>query len=297
MRRSDLTAQDGGWEGLLLEPERPARPALRVEVVSGRRLAILRDDEPVLLARFDDCYGVDYLRTGRHRSPVRPLRADEARRVRDLPGPPAARWAHRFARELAAAPGPLHTGRWVIRPWMPGSGVTSLLRPEHPDGYLDWFSGDTEAVLPLRDLSCPRDGRVSAYRKQARAGILPPVLLWWVSGLNAHVVLDGHDRLVAALAEDDEPPLLTLHRAHDRPFPAESLLGEYDRQVASLEQVAARGTAGARQALADLHRRWARRLAEAADGPARTRAWPMPGGPAAWTRLTAPHRGETRPWL
>ncbi|MGB8939405.1 MAG: hypothetical protein WCD21_04060 [Streptomyces sp.] len=36
------------------------------------------------------------------------------------------------------------------------------------------------------------DPRVKAYRKQARDGTLPPVLLWWVSGLDCHLVLDGH---------------------------------------------------------------------------------------------------------
>ncbi|GIJ79218.1 hypothetical protein SAMN05443287_102510 [Micromonospora phaseoli] len=35
-------------------------------------------------------------------------------------------------------------------------------------------------------------------------------MLWWISGLDCYVVLDGHDRLVAAVAEAQEPPLLAL---------------------------------------------------------------------------------------
>ncbi|WP_262413930.1 hypothetical protein [Actinacidiphila acidipaludis] len=41
---------------------------------------------------------------------------------------------------------------------------------------------------------------------------LAPVLLWWVSGLDCHLILDGHARLAAAIAECVEPPLLQLHR-------------------------------------------------------------------------------------
>ncbi|MYX98297.1 hypothetical protein GT045_26700 [Streptomyces sp. SID486] len=45
---------------------------------------------------------------------------------------------------------------------------------------------------------------------------LPPVLLWWASGLDCHLVLDGHARLAAAIAESLEPPLLQLHRTVPR---------------------------------------------------------------------------------
>jgi len=35
-------------------------------------------------------------------------------------------------------------------------------------------------------------------------------LLWWISGLDCYVLMDGHDRLVAAVAEQVEPPMLAL---------------------------------------------------------------------------------------
>lgn len=37
-----------------------------------------------------------------------------------------------------------------------------------------------------------------------------PVLLWWISGLDCYVILDGHDRILAAIAEDREPPFMAL---------------------------------------------------------------------------------------
>jgi hypothetical protein len=51
-----------------------------------------------------------------------------------------------------------------------------------PAGYLDWTDG-RQGVLPMRALPGPEGGRVKAYRKLAREGTLPPVLLWWISGL------------------------------------------------------------------------------------------------------------------
>ncbi|MEV4458033.1 hypothetical protein [Microbispora sp. NPDC049633] len=297
MRRSDLTGPHG-WAGLLLELERPARPALRVEVAPGRRLAIVQNDEPVLLARVDGhYYGIDYLRTERFRSPLRPLRAGESRRIHDPPGAPAARWAHRFAGELLAA-GPLHAGRWTIRTEVRGLDVRpGLVRHEHPEGYLGRFSSGAGEVVPLRELPSPDDGRVKAYRRQARDGTLPPVLLWWISGLTAYVVVDGHDRLVAALAEGEEPPFLVLLRTHDRPLDAEASVREYRRQVTSVEREVVRGTPGAPQALTGLHRTWVRAFDHLANGPAPTRAWPMPGGRTAWTCLAAVFGDRTHPWL
>ncbi|MDX3235410.1 hypothetical protein PV392_06910 [Streptomyces sp. ME03-5709C] len=72
--------------------------------------------------------------------------------------------------------------------------------------------GELWEILPLRPMPGADDSRVKAYRKQAREGTLPPVLLWWVSGLDCHLILDGHARLAAAIAESVEPPLLQLHR-------------------------------------------------------------------------------------
>jgi hypothetical protein len=60
-------------------------------------------------------------------------------------------------------------------------------------------------VLPLRPLSAPDSSRVKALRKHARAGTLAPVLMWWVTFLDGWLLLDGHDRAVAALAEGVPP--------------------------------------------------------------------------------------------
>ena len=58
-----------------------------------------------------------------------------------------------------------------------------------------------DTVLALRPPSAPDSSRVKAWRKRARERVLPPVLLWWIEGLAAYVILDGHDRLQAASLE------------------------------------------------------------------------------------------------
>ncbi|MFE9446302.1 hypothetical protein ACFYO2_47135 [Streptomyces sp. NPDC006602] len=112
-----------------------------------------------------------------------------------------------------------------------------MLVDDHPDGYIDWFVHSSSwEVLPLRPMPDADDSRVKAFRKQAREGTLPPILLWWVSGLDCHLILDGHARLAAAIAESVEPPLLQLHRT----VPRDDLAARIDEAVGFYEHELAR---------------------------------------------------------
>jgi hypothetical protein len=267
--------------GLALELTQPHRPALRVEVAGHGRLVLRQNDTVVLTAQIDPhLYGVDYSLTGRFRPPIPPIRAARAAAIgADDPGPVRlARWAHHFATALTDADGgPLHTGRWVISPEVPPQRWASLLLPAER-GWIDWFAGNgTWSILPLRPLDSSDSGRVKSYRKQARAGTLAPVLLWWISGLDCYVVLDGHDRLAAALAEDRVPPLLALssvsaHRvARDR----EAALNRYTGSVDALGRQVAAGVPGSVEALAAVNRRLGEHLRAIETHYGTTRAWPL----------------------
>lgn len=128
-------------------------------------------------------------------------------------------WSRRFAADLWQAPArsPLHEGRWHLGPAPPRFSC-SVLDPatvhsvvtQAASGEVDW--GRPVYPITLRNMSAPDDGRVKAWRKLARRGQLPPVLLWWVSGLQAYVVLDGHDRLNAASCEGVGVDTIGLHR-------------------------------------------------------------------------------------
>ncbi|MGW0122545.1 hypothetical protein [Streptomyces sp. NPDC003327] len=296
MRREDLLGEDGTWTGLTLEVRSRRRPGLCL-FSADRRLLLAQGERPVLLASVDgDDGGVEFWRTNTYRSVVPPTRAAAARERAGRPD----RWAHRFAECLVADPGgPLHDGRWLLSRESPltraddgrtpGAYWGEMIVEGHPEGYVDWFvhSGSWE-ILPLRPMPGPLDARVKAYRKQAREGILPPVLLWWVSGLDCHVVLDGHARLAAALAESVTPPLLHLHRT----APGDEVAAGTERAVERYEAELARFAAlrdrhggavpdGAATAGASL----ARALEELRTAKRPSWAWPLAGGRAEWCRV------------
>ncbi|MBT2445075.1 hypothetical protein J7E93_34295 [Streptomyces sp. ISL-36] len=260
-------------------------PPLRMEMTDGRRMLLRQGGRPVLLARVDeDRGGVRVHRRHGYRSPLPPIRASDARRRPD--------WRHRYARWLETADeSPLHAGRWVLRerevfpPYVWGTDFLAAW----PDGHLDWNQG-WNGVVPLRPLSADDAPRVKAYRRQARDGSLPPVLLWWVTAFDGWLLLDGHDRAVAALAEGQRPGTVVLARGEDEDRIAEllgPLPGEYERLAARRF----RGPDPERQRAALAHG-----LSLFAAGvpydEARTRAWPIPGGAAEWEARMLEFRHE-----
>lgn len=167
----------------------------------------------------------------------------------------------------------------------------ALLARGDPDGHLDWdVTGRWWRVLPLRRLPDPGTDRVEAYRRQIREGVLPPVLLWFISGLECHVLLDGHHRLAAAIAEDHAPAFLAL--AVRRPDEeVRELAAKYTRDYAltvdRLQQLVQSDTPGAAAQLARTHDQFARIIHGVAGQPGPTRAWPLPGGTEAWQATAA----------
>jgi hypothetical protein len=300
MRVRELTDPDGTgrWGGLAFDVDAPARPDLRVEVAGGRRMLLRQGTRPLVFARITDhYYGVDFLRAGEVRSPVAPCRADRARALAASgPDEAVARWARAFAGELStAAEGPLHTGRWTLTrhdggrrfAHLPPAERWLLLAGDH-DGHINWFTAPSgQDIVPLRAPSALGAARVKAYRKQARDGVLPPILLWWISGLCCHVLLDGHDRIAAALAEDREPPVLVLALQGDeeeKSMGRDWALWHYARAMAQAESQVTAGTSHAFTGFVAVNRRLGETLADIENAWGRTRAWPVPGGADAWQR-------------
>ena len=244
-------------------------PALRVLSAAGGRVLVRQGTRDVLLARVDrDHYGVHVHVLPGWRSPVPPVTAAEARRL----GGDPVRWAHRFADVLTE---PLHDGEWVLtNRELPRHVLGGDLVRDHPTSYLDWFGAGWQGAVPLRRLSDVDGARVRAYRKLGKD--LPPVLLWAQTGLDGYVVLDGHDRLVAALADGTPPPALVLARAGDGSWLPEA--------TARHEDLLRRADARGRAVLA---RRFAELVAALPEETARTMAWPLPGGAAEWDRIAA----------
>lgn len=279
----------------MLDVDSPSRPGLRVEVASGGRMLLRQDARPVLLARVAAYHrGVDYARLAGYRSPVAPCRAARARAAAGFgPAEGAARWARSFAADLAASwTGPLHAGRWVLarddRAARPAGTPDYWSHHASADsGYVGWdcFLPGRRAVLPLRALSPPDAARVKAYRKQARDGTLPPVLTWFIGGLDSDVLLDGHDRLAAALAEGQEPAALSLTLLGDERTQEQArnhALSQYARDMALAENLIASGRRLPQTGYLQANRSLGRALRDIGSWPGRTRAWLLTGGAAAW---------------
>lgn len=282
MRRDELP---GG--GLRLGVTAPALPRMRIEVAGPNRFWVWQETRPVLLAQVERRrYGVHYLRLAGAVSVLPPITAALART--------APSWPHRYASWLATAPGPLYAGWWSLYPWQPAW-------PEHvwrsevadadPVGYLDWLEG-WQGVVPIRRLPAADEGRVKAYRKLALEGLLPPLLLWWISGLDGWLLLDGHARLAAALAERLIPPMLALSLA---PSP-----GQIDEEIANAmwqHSVTAGELEAGRAGVDGAARVRQQHFAGIPSERERTRAWPLPGGVPVWQKAaaTAPPGWPTDP--
>jgi hypothetical protein len=109
-----------------------------------------------------------------------------------------------------------------------------------------------------------------------RDGTLPPVLVTFVSGLDMFVLLDGHDRLRAALAEGTVPPILVLWKVRADPNPR---MPDRERE--------ARGGRESLLATEAANRRLITVFDDRDTLHARTAAWPLAGGAARWEREVA----------
>ncbi|MGW3306266.1 hypothetical protein ACWDG9_06725 [Streptomyces sp. NPDC001073] len=261
---------------------RPGPPPLRFETADGGRRLLTQAEHPLALGRLDGegcCHDLALHRYDGYSSPLPPLRATEQRTE--------INWVHQYARWLEDAPdGPLHDGRWTLtrRPcFTPGIWTTDFVQ-DWPNGTLELYcGGGWHGVLPLRRLSPPDAPRVKAYRKHARDGTLAPVLLWWVTFLDGWLVLDGHDRAVAALAEGAPPVCVELRRVPDDE--------DWRRTAAELTEAHAEHTPH----LADrpahqpatLERAFGDTMASLPYAPAPTLTWPVTGGAPAWDELAA----------
>ncbi|RCV49606.1 hypothetical protein [Marinitenerispora sediminis] len=294
-----------GESRLLLDVARGSSPpGLRIEATSGGRWWLVQNGTPVLFARIEPHrYGIRVLRTGAYASPVPPPRAATARALADGVGfwRRHLRWAARFARSLAESPtGFLHEGQWRLRPVVRrpvgpvGPEVLDRLPPT-PAAFLDWCDGFGDGpqrgflaeLLPLRELSPPDAARVRSYRRQVREGVLPPVLLWQLTGTDCPVIVDGHDRFVAALAEGEPPPMLLAEHVDASPALLAEDVAAFTVHATRVYRQIEAGSPGAEQALADMTKAFA---ADLTDGEARrTRAWPLPGGSAAWREQAERH--------
>lgn len=285
------------------------RPSLHLEAAPDYRLRLVGKGQPWFWVRIDSYWDRCVLVRGTvpARSVLPALSAPEVRTVDEAPGTPEwwAAWTWRLGRMLVEAPASvLHTGHWCLRPvrtiaadkaerhavspmeWSFGQFPSA---PHSLDAVLrfqtawkeDWWEERPEqkpgVVLPMRAPSDSEHGRIKSWRKRARDGTLPPAVLLHVDILSKWLVLDGHDRIHAALLEGMAPPLLGLW-----PFVETRRAESRVREEGALIGAEIQLRAGATPEVID---RVNRMLVRSFDWPDRgtvSRAWPIAGGAETW---------------
>jgi hypothetical protein len=236
---------DGAWEGLTVTLDRhdlPAHPQWTTDIVRPGRVRITAGGAARWWARQSrDWASLALLRGApmtRDDAVLRPITSDDLRAVTAAPGTMAwwRYWSLWFVEAMVASGrSPLRPGLWWIAPvlcrdvaslavldrvrrratltarWDAAhTTIENALGPAWTEDRWDewWYNGGSGGLLPLRRAS-PRDsGRLKSWRKRAREGTLPPVLVHFIGALDMFVLLDGHDRYAAAVAEGVPVPWL-----------------------------------------------------------------------------------------
>lgn len=246
----DIEDLAGHWQGLGVDVKRPAsgQPALRLLSGNNCRMQLVLGEQTLLWGTMSRClYGVWLVRNDLleqlPQTLVDPIDSPLVEQQARLD--PALRlkaWSRFFVEQLLRhQPDFFYPGYWLVRALRPES-----LKPMRPllEGIDAWyFKGGEDALSHMPQWSLrghtildnqqpsaarwvelgeqggavvglhavdPQAGRLKWWRKKAREGTLPPVLLWYVSGLNAYLILDGHYRLQAAIDENLPPEFLVL---------------------------------------------------------------------------------------
>lgn len=200
-----------GYDGYLVEFD----PALKCARLTLR-------SNPLLWFQIEDgWYGYDFCRNmttaSATNNPIGVMPHFSAEQVRSTKSISA--WARRYGEALLDPDNmesPMRTGgSWQLtHKRIPKHDIeTSVCLPR--TGYFDLSSNSIflnssghfyhQPVFALRGFSDEKhSGRLKWWRKvvQQEQDLLPPLLLAWNSGLAAHVILDGHDRLQAAYLEN-----------------------------------------------------------------------------------------------
>ncbi|MDY7227600.1 hypothetical protein [Hyalangium rubrum] len=323
--------------GLLLDVPQEGpwaqRPALHFDAVPGYRLRLSSGGQPLLWLRIDGWWDRCGFLRGAPGVPsgLPPLSASEVREVTHAPDSSLwwEAWMWRMGRALAQPEHPmLHAGRWCLRP------VRAIRAPEadrYPISTMEWRFGQPPssphslegilrferfwvedwtaygppseegmfqgAVVPLRAPSSEEDGRVKSWRKRARDGTLPPALLLYVDLLGKWLLLDGHDRVHAALLENVVPPLLGLWPVHEEVLPSSP-----EGQQGVLQAAEFHLRDGAPPSVVNRVNRMLLLNFQGSRRSTVTRAWPMKGGLSAWraevlaSRRWNPFPADSRDW-
>ncbi len=159
-------------------------------------------------------------------------------------------WANYFAQALINSDKHfLHAGRWDIEESKPfeqnsyaQNGINYSIdsrdsapfySPKDRLQYIDWDFHMPFPIVYFHRLD-EYHGRVKWWRKKVLEGSCPPILTWFQDNLQAHLLIDGHARLLACLLEKVTPTVLTIANVQVKSYAVE--LSEREKLQRIIEQ-------------------------------------------------------------
>lgn len=230
MHWRDVLDLKEAWSYLEIVVPEEANPSLRLQSGGQLRFKLQSARGPLFWGNISkDYYGVWLLRNDNQWSldqmPVLPIQSADVEKAMVFSGTDRdSFWARYFAKALTSSnANPLTKGKWLISnkrqqidryPYdlthQTADGAAKLGYYTSRPAYLDWGIAGSYAVAALKTMPNENEGRVKWWRKKVRNGSCPPILIWFISCLQAYVVLDGHVRLFAHALEQKKPDYMVL---------------------------------------------------------------------------------------
>lgn len=259
--------------------------------------SILNGDEPVAWFRVDDWWDDVYMLRAPERARCSPLASLRASLIDDAPargedGALESYWLRVYFDALVQAHHRvLWAGEWELE-YLAGSEYVSRYGFGRRGQFTEEVRQEqrSRAVIASERLGLPwrakredelETSRVKYWRKIARRGETPPILVLELDPFGACVVIDGHDRLQAALEARRLPDYVILRALRvmrrDREV-RDALQSKQDEIVERIGwEALSRGSFDAIQrSFIDAYRE--------VDYTTRFRVWPHPGGVTEWRR-------------
>lgn len=249
----DVKDNKGQWCGVAVQVSEATKPAWHLQAGGNQRIKLVAADKTLFWATpLKDYGGVWLVKTFLDLNvtelPVSPIRSADIEARNNLQGDEWLKsWSRFFIEQLEKNPGSfVYDGLWLLGPcfsesdkkdWQFMSSVHSrymgtkivcevkdALKTESPSLISWWNTG-----CQLINIKNPQaeSGRVKWWRKKVREGRLPPILVWYLSCLDAYIIIDGHDRLMASIIENQPPELIVISSAQEIHFPPDLVKQEH----------------------------------------------------------------------
>lgn len=233
----DLESPSGDWLGLSLIVEETTKPNFHLQVYNKSKIKLVNQNKTVFWARIDkEYYDVlalkNYEKWYYDEMPIPPINSHEVEIRKNLSTQEYFKdWGKFFINNLIKSESSfLYKGQWILSNYLSNGknwdykiykkipkflnvgiyNVKEAISREQLD-LIDWYCEiDIYGLIGIKEKPSEDDGRVKWWRKKAREGTLPPIFALYLGCLEAHIIIDGHSRLMASVLENIPPKIILI---------------------------------------------------------------------------------------